>query len=189
MCNKQHLPANDSLAQQSCCLPERTLLSAIYTLRLSPLATTLQQTKLAAGQIATVMCIPSTTVACVETSKPLILSKVAMQLSASGATSLLLGLQPIRKVPCAAGADWSIFNPPASWRRREVAQLYGDNDMQTGRPISSRWLAPCSSILSMLSRSASSMCPSHSALKHPYSPCLCYGYKSHPSAFPCVPCL
>ena len=58
-----------------------------------------------------------------------------MQLSASGATSLLLGLQPIRKVPCAAGADWSIFNPPASWLRREVAQLYGNNDMQTGRPI------------------------------------------------------
>ncbi len=46
-------------------------------------------------------------------------------------TSLLLGLHKLR---CAAGADWSIFNPPASWQRREVAQLYGNNDMQTGRP-------------------------------------------------------
>ena len=80
------------------------------------------------------MCIPTATVACVATGKPLILSKLAMQLSASGAKSLLLGLQP-SKVPCAAGADWSIFNPPASWLRREVAQLYGNNDMQTGRPI------------------------------------------------------
>ncbi len=54
-----------------------------------------------------------------------------MQLSVSGVTSLLLGLHKLR---CAAGADWSIFNPPASWQRREVAQLYGNNDMQTGRP-------------------------------------------------------
>ena len=57
-----------------------------------------------------------------------------MQLSATGATSLLLGLKPIRKLLCAAGADWSIFNPPDSWQRREVVQLYGNNDMQTGRP-------------------------------------------------------
>ncbi len=57
-----------------------------------------------------------------------------MQLSVTGATSLLLCLKPIRKLLCAAGADWSIFNPPASWQRRQVAQLYGNNDMQTGRP-------------------------------------------------------
>lgn len=62
------------------------------------------------------------------------LSKLAVQLSVSGVTTLLLGLQPIRKLPCTAGADWSIFNPPASWQRREIAQLYGNNDMQTGRP-------------------------------------------------------
>ncbi len=53
-----------------------------------------------------------------------------MQLQ-TAATSLLLGL---KKLLCAAGAEWSIFNPPASWQRREVAQLYGNNDMQTGRP-------------------------------------------------------
>ena len=36
---------------------------------------------------------------------------------------------------CASGADWSVFNAPSSWRRQEVAQLYGCNDMTTGRPV------------------------------------------------------
>ncbi len=43
-----------------------------------------------------------------------------------------------------AGADWSIFNPASSWQRREVAQLYGCNDMGTGRPnflyMAGEWL-------------------------------------------------
>ena len=33
-----------------------------------------------------------------------------------------------------SGADWSIFNHASSWQRQEVAQLYGCNDMTTGRP-------------------------------------------------------
>ena len=41
-----------------------------------------------------------------------------MQLQ-TAATSLLLRL---KKLLCAAGAEWSTFNPPASWQRREVAQ-------------------------------------------------------------------
>ena len=56
-------------------------------------------------------------------------------------------------------------------------------------PTSPRWLALCSSTLSMLSRSASSMCPSHSTLMHSHTTCLCHGGKSHPIAFPCVPCV
>ena len=33
-----------------------------------------------------------------------------------------------------SGADWTILNPPSTWQRWEVAQLYGRNDMATGRP-------------------------------------------------------
>ncbi|KAL0037175.1 hypothetical protein WJX79_003951 [Trebouxia sp. C0005] len=32
------------------------------------------------------------------------------------------------------GADWSIFNQPSSWHRKDVQLLYGGNDMSTGRP-------------------------------------------------------
>ena len=38
------------------------------------------------------------------------------------------------KWSCDSGAEWSVFNSPADWNRREVAQLYGCNDMTTGRP-------------------------------------------------------
>ena len=88
-----------------------------------------------------------------------------MQLSLTGATSLLLGL---KKLLCAAGAEWSIFNPPAGWQRREVAQLYGNNDMQTGRPNFPKMVGALLIYPSILSRSASSMCPSHSMLMHPH---------------------
>lgn len=33
-----------------------------------------------------------------------------------------------------AGASWSIFNTHSSWPRPVRAQLYGRNDMATGRP-------------------------------------------------------
>ena len=34
----------------------------------------------------------------------------------------------------AAGAEWTIFNPPFNWQRRDVQLLYGSNDMSVGRP-------------------------------------------------------
>ena len=42
------------------------------------------------------------------------------------------------------GAPWSILNPAASWNRAVVAQLYGYNDMSTGRP---RFLAMVGGLL------------------------------------------
>ena len=33
-----------------------------------------------------------------------------------------------------AGADWKIFNTAGSWPRQARAQLYGSNDMATGKP-------------------------------------------------------
>lgn len=39
-----------------------------------------------------------------------------------------------RKLLCVAGAAWSIFNTAGTWPRRARQQLYGSNDMDTGRP-------------------------------------------------------